>query len=73
MPVSKPNPVADNFTGGKLTSDAGAILLQLADQKLRAQCATMGKFCLFSIFCLHSPKKVLQSHFAKFVGKLPQK
>ena len=33
--LAKPKPVTAYFNGGKLTSDAGAILLQLADQKLR--------------------------------------
>jgi hypothetical protein len=32
---SKKRPVAVDFSGGKLTSDAGALLLKLADQKLQ--------------------------------------
>jgi len=46
--TAKSKPVAVNFNGGKLTSDAGALLLKLADKKLR--------FSERINSCIHDPR-----------------
>jgi len=46
--TAKPNPVAVNFKGDKLTSDAGVLFLKLAGSKLR--------FTERINSCIHDPR-----------------